>query len=40
VEKAFDVVRTAAWEREAERYLALIERLARDGGGAAVRGGS
>ena len=29
VARTADVVRDAAWEREAERYVAIVERLAR-----------
>ena len=29
VARTRDVVRDAAWEREAERYVAIVERLAR-----------
>lgn len=30
VERTFAIVREHSWEREAERYIALVERLARD----------
>jgi phosphatidylinositol alpha-mannosyltransferase len=32
VERARAVVLATAWERESERYVALVERLARKGG--------